>query len=81
MPKLDSIFSDQQKEIDRAEAEARFGFLKATDYAHHLCEAASPDGYGMYEEIITSLVQWIGDTYGEEAAGKAVGFVTYEWDI
>lgn len=69
------IFKDENDEED----ETRFGFYKANDYAHCLCEAAN--GYGMNYEIITSLVQWIGETYGEKAAGKAVGFVLSEWDI
>lgn len=59
--------------------EESFGFKDADLYAHHLCEAA--DAYDMSEEIITSLVQWIGETYGEEAVGKALFFVSCEWDI
>lgn len=70
------IFKDEN---DEEEDETRFGFHKANDYAHCLCKAA--DSYGMHYEIITSLVQYIGETYGEEAAGKAVGFVICEWDI
>jgi hypothetical protein len=59
--------------------EEEFGFRMAEEYSHHLCEAA--DAYGMAWEVITSLVQWIGDTYGEKAAGKAVGYATMEWDL
>lgn len=70
------IFKDEN---DEEENKNVFGFYKAHDYAHCLCEAA--DAYDMSYEIITSLVQYIGETYGEEAAGKAVGFVLIEWDL
>jgi hypothetical protein len=51
------------------------------EYSHHLREAASPAGYGMHDEIIMSLVQWIEMTHGKEAMRQAVWFVTCEWDL